>query len=256
MDKICISCHYVGVGESPSKYRSSIIVFYAVLTIICIFIAIRYPFAFILVFLFFAIFLDQIANYLKERDTCPECKELSLIPVHLPEAKQIIQNIGIEAEIDVPKALNIKNKMRDLKYQRIRICKECLKHVVGDSNTRCNIYGALIFIFGGIISISLGIFNPYTIIGSGLLLTLGLISLFNCIVESDRCPACNKISMISIESDAAKELIKMHNIKVPTNTYRLKTTILKRDPGVIVFVGTLVLLVFILYKLYGYFSTL
>lgn len=254
MDKICPSCLYVGIGECPPKYRVSLIFFYAVLTFISILIAITYSFAFIFAFLFLAILLNLVSNNLAERITCPKCKNHLMILVHSVEAKHIIDDNKLDVDTTEPNQLNTINRINSLKYQKDKICKECLKQGVGDINTRCNIYSAIIFIIGGIISIPLAIFNSYTVIGSGLLILSGIISLFNCVVESNRCPACNKNSMIPIVSDAAKELIKIHNIDIRTDTNRLKSPMLKRDPGVIIFIGILVLLVFILYKFYGFFS--
>jgi hypothetical protein len=175
---------------------------------------------------------------------CPKCGESTIMTANFSNA----------ASNDDKERFSISKWLYKLSYRRPKLCMECF-YLGFDSRQQVrNIPFGLMLFFLGIILIPFGYANPLTLLGSIFFIYLGIVSISMCFIDSNKCPQCNKNTLVHLESDAAKIIIEHKNLNVPVEIIQPKLPLINKF--VVEFIGAVLLFsIAMLYlRLYHYFE--
>ena len=118
-----------------------------------------------------------------------------------------------------------------------KLCLDCLYIGEDEAQYNCNMKSGLKWLVVGVLSIALLFLTPYLLIISWFIIIRGLIYIYRCFEESNKCPKCNNTTMINVEGDHAKRIIAENNLVVPPHSGKPKKFLLGPNVSWIVFGG-------------------
>jgi len=133
------------------------------------------------------------------KKSCPKCKQKTMLATYEPEAQKLIEKHGFMVKDDETK-----------------FCSSC--HFKGKPKQIQSLKYSLLLVLAGIISLPVSLsLNWVGLIGSFLMIGVGIYGALTNFRKPNTCPSCKNYPMIPIDSDEAKSFIQQEH----TNSHKL-----------------------------------
>jgi phage FluMu protein Com len=194
MPQICSNCLYINDGKFKSIKGSLLGGVFLIGGSIVIFNVLLFnvPYFSLIISLIATFYgILSLRNYFNiGKKSCPKCKHKTMLLTYEPEAQKLIEEHGFM-----------------VKDEKSKFCTNC--HYKGESRKIQSLKYSLLLVFAGIVSLPVSLsLNWVGLIGSFLMIGVGIYGALTNFRKPDTCPSCKHIPMIPIESDEAKSLIK------------------------------------------------
>lgn len=257
MQKICTNCHYIGKPKKEGDHCVLGISIFTMCGILFIALGFWHPIFIIGAYLSIIPIISSFQLCFYTCNECPNCIQKTLIPIDSQQAQNIIL-INNFTVTDIPDSKwDILYAYDCLHIRPRKICSFCYNTKVGGLQDSGSLKLGLSLIIAGILSIPLALFHPLYLVINYIYIFIGIAFTMFCFMEHDRCPKCRKRPLISIDTPEAKKIIQEQNLtNIDFNFPTRKLYMFHANFGIIWIFTSWIILAFLMYKLYSYFSTL
>lgn len=257
MQKLCTNCHYIGKPKKEGDHCIHGVIISTILGLVFLALGFWHPLFIIGTYLGISGFITSLLYCYHTCNVCPNCNEKTLIPIQSQKAHNVILINNLSVTNIPDSRWDILDEYDCLKNQPRKICSVCYNTDVGGLQDLCAMKSGLVLIIAGILSIPLALFHPYFLIINFVYLFLGITFTIFCFMEHDRCPKCRKRPLISIDTTEAKKIIQEQNLtNIDYDIPPPKLYMFHANFGIIWIFTFWIILAFLMYKLYGFFSNL
>lgn len=215
MQKLCTYCQYVGNGEN-NRLGWFALCFWLFFLIVSVIASLFYPLVLIVVYFLVLLVLYIINKNLSDFGPCPNCKKYYLIDLNSDEAQSIIEELNNDASKTSPINSGIIYKLNRYSYEVPKLCTECFFIGPGkDSKYMRGLIRGLLVIIAAILSIPLAYIHPLALLGSYILLVLGILMVSVTFVDDKTCLNCGKKSLVRLDTNVANVIIEQQKLVRP-----------------------------------------